>query len=397
MTTLIVFLAVADGDPAIWGLFEGDVLARAGRQTQPFVFGAEDAPDKTIVVVPGGDVLMRSVRFPPQSLTQMSNSASFMLEDDLAVDPTEMHFAVGEPLVAGEERPVAAVSHAVMNNWQARITALGLKANAMVPDFMALPPAPACVVDAGAWIIVRNGLFGFAVEPALLGWLIDEAMEQAQSVRVVSQNPTALLGGALSPFRAVAKSEALSDAVRLQDAFTAASGAPLNLLQALYAPRRDWRAAAQTWRRSLTLTAATALAALALMVTDSLRLQRDAEAATARAEAVFRQALPSVTRVVNPRAQMNAALQDIKAKASNDFLRTSGILFAVISETPDSQIQTLRFDGKRGETTATLIVPAFDVIERIKTEVRTRGGVMSEGGARQDAGQVVADIIVRLP
>src|SRR5690606_16246334 len=130
----------------------------------------------------------------------------------------------------------------------------------------------------------------------------------------------------------------------LQEAYANIRQGALNLLQGAYAPRKDWQAVLKVWRRAAVLSGAAAAAFLALFIVDSLRLQHDAAAATARAEAAFRQALPEVGRVVNPRAQIRAHLQDMKAQASNGFLLSSDMLVGVIAENEGVALQVLRFD-----------------------------------------------------
>ena len=174
-------------------------------------------------------------------------------------------------------------------------------------------------------------------------------------------------------------------------------GAPLNLLQGAYAPRRDWHGVGQVWRRAAALSAAAAVVGLMVLVSDGLRLARDADAATARAEAIARQALPETKRIVNPRAQVRAALTELQSKGGNGFLRASSVLFTAVSEVDGVQINTLRFDAKQGDITATLSLPSFEAMERVKAAVKQRGGALQEGAARQDGGRVAAEITVKQP
>ncbi len=403
MTILIVMMPESPEAPLLWGLFDKGVerARHLGRQAagQAFNFSADETPDQTWVVVPGAHILARTVTVPAQSESHLRKAAAFMIEDDLAVDSAGMHIALA-PESAAPERVVAAVAHATMRAWAARLLDLNLKANILVPEFLAVRAAPseATIVDRGDLVTLRRDETGFTIESSALELLVEGALKNVRAIRLVSSAPARLLAGPLTSLRDCVRSEPLSDAAMLDETFAVLSaGAPLNLLQGTYAPRRNWPAVGQEWRRAAILAAAALLLGLCLAIVDTVRLTRHAETAAARAEAVFRQAVPDVKRVVNPRAQIRAALQELKSRSSTGLLRTSDMIFGVVSEIDGVEIQSLRFDAKRGDMAVTLSLPTYDVIERVKTGVKQRGGAVQEGGARQDGDRIVADITVRVP
>ena len=370
MDALVLILPAHRESPVLWGLCAGDKLVHSGR-LPPAEKLAAPLPARVIAVVPGTAVLLREVQVPSQSDSAVRKAAPFLLEDDLAVDAADMHFALGAATDAG--RWVAAVSHADMQRWQEQITALGVRATHLVPDYLAVRAAGEAprIVDAGTHVIVRSGQGAFAAEAALLPWLTDGTFPPATQI---------------------------SETTRLEEAAAEVNdGAPLNLLQGAYAPRRDWHGVGQVWRRAAALSAAAAVVGLMVLVSDGLRLARDADAATARAEAIARQALPETKRIVNPRAQVRAALTELQSKGGNGFLRASSVLFTAVSEVDGVQINTLRFDAKQGDITATLSLPSFEAMERVKAAVKQRGGALQEGAARQDGGRVAAEITVKQP
>ncbi len=410
MTVLIVILAESPDAPSVWGIFGKDSAAivrsgiiEPGRKLE-FAEGEAPAatwPAETWVVVSGASVLARTVALPAQTEVQLRKAAAFMLEDDLAVDSAEMHFALA-PESANEGRAILAVSRDTMRSWLARLESMALKADILVPDFLAVTAAPheAVVLGRAGMVSVRlgPGAAAFTIEPTVLDWVLGDSFKNIRSLRLITGDAEALLRGPLKAYRGIAKLESLSDPGLLQMAHAAVrGGAHINLLQGDYAPRRDWAAVGRDWRRTAILVGATAVLALTYLVVDSMRLHRQAEFATARTEAVFRRVFPDVKRVVNPRAQIRAHLQELKARGSTGFLQTSTMLFAVVSETDGSEIQVLRFDAKGGETSVTMSLPSYDVIERINTAIRKNGGTVQEGGARQDGDRIVTDIVVRVP
>lgn len=364
MRTLILQLPKDPDAPIAWALFEAPagVPVRAGTMAGPL---ALDPVDRVWALAPGADVTVHAVDLPAEAgERRVAAAAAFALEDELAVDPAQLHFALGTA-VAGKSR-VAVASHDAITAWTARLAALGVKADILVPDFLVIANSP---VAHGGLILARTADSGFAVEPDLAAYLLET----------------------LEPVPAI------TSAALLQDAYAAlVAAAPVNLLQGRYAPKRDWGAITRPWRRAGALAAAVLVAGVIGVAIEGARLNSQAEAATARAEAVFRAALPEVKRVVSPRAQMRAHLQSANLAGAGGFLALSDILVSATAAVPDAEVATLRFDSKRGEIAATFSLPSFDAVERVKNEMAGRGGAVQEGGARQDGARILADMTVRL-
>jgi general secretion pathway protein L len=402
MATLILILGEKAGDPAPWGVFEKNTprVGRVGMQNpgEKFSFSG-DSIEHVWVVVPGTAVITRAVALPPQTERRARKAVGFMLEDDLAVDSEDLHFVLS-PAQPGVDRAVSFVAHDAMRDWQSRLAAFGLQPDLMVPDYLAVPVAPGEVTVA-CWrdrALVRLGDSGtgFSIERDALAWVLEETLADTKAIRLMADNADAVVSR--RALQDIACHEPLPDAKLLESAYAVLSGgANINLRQGVYAPRRDWRALGRAWRRAGALTGMAAAAALVFLIADGVRLNRHAEAALVRADAVFRETLPDVKRVVNPRAQIRTHLQDLKARTSTGFLQVSDMLFAAVTGINGAEIDALRFDAKRGEAVATVSLPSYDSMEVVKKAVAARGGLLQEGGARQDSDRIVADITVRLP
>lgn len=367
MRTLVLHIPKDASGPTAWALFDAaqGVSARSGAVEAGAALGLDVAVDRCWVLVSGAAVTTHTVVLPAEANPRkIAAAAAFALEDDLADDPADLHFALGGP--TGDKRRVAVASHDVMGLWVSRIAALGLRADLLVPDYLVISKSPAAY---DGLVLAKSDTGGFAAEADLAGYLLESAPD--------------------APLH-------LSAAGLLQDAYAALQTAvPVNLLQGRYAPRRDWAALARPWRRVGMLAASVTLAALAGLAIEGARLNYQAEATTARAETAFRAALPEVKRVVNPRAQMRAYLQSANLSGSAGFLALSEVLVGAASVVQDAEITTLRFDGKRGEIAATFSLPSFEAVERVKGELTSRGGLVQEGGARQDGSRILADMTVK--
>lgn len=361
MRTLVLHLGPDIG----WALFEAPDAApvRAGTGAPTF----DGAVDRCWVLVPGADATTHSVALPKDASERRAiAAAAFALEDALAVDPGELHFALGP---AGTEvRTVTLACRTAMSAWMARLAALGVKADILAPDYMVVADTP--VIHEGL-VLARTRDGGFAAEPDLAALVLENT-----SLRLPSMSTTELLTCAYAKLL---------------------HGAPVNLLQGAYAPKRDWSRVLSPWRRVGALAAGVAIAVIVGIAADGVRLSRQAEAATARAEAIFRAAFPDTKRVVNPRAQMRAYLQGAGLTGESGFLALSEVIIKAVSDAPEAEITALRFDGKRGEIAATFSLPSFEAVERLKSGISAHGGRVQEGGARQDGQRILTDMIVRRP
>jgi general secretion pathway protein L len=94
------------------------------------------------VIVPGNDVFLTEITLPKLSIDKLEKAIPYALEEKLAEDITDLHFAIGEIHNNGLIH-VAVVSKKKMNEWKSRITDFFLPHHAVtimfLPETLALP------------------------------------------------------------------------------------------------------------------------------------------------------------------------------------------------------------------------------------------------------------------
>jgi len=85
-----------------------------------------------IVLVPAIDCLVTQVAIPSRQKRQQLKAIPFALEEQLADDIEDMHFAIGKRKNDGQ-LPVVAVSKTKVDNWLQILNAAGISASAMMP------------------------------------------------------------------------------------------------------------------------------------------------------------------------------------------------------------------------------------------------------------------------
>ncbi|EQD43719.1 General secretion pathway L, partial [mine drainage metagenome] len=94
-------------------------------------------------------ITFTEVRLPVRSRRRWAEAIPFVLEDLLATDVEELHFAHGEPNPAGL-LPVAIVDRNRMADWMAALEASGIRPDVLWPDIVLVPWIP------GRWSLARE-------------------------------------------------------------------------------------------------------------------------------------------------------------------------------------------------------------------------------------------------
>ncbi len=266
---------------------------------------------RLVLVAPGEAVTLTQTRTPGRNRSTWLKALPYALEDHLAEDVEDLHFAVGR--ASGDQMPVATLRRADLDDWLQHATVTGLTPAAVVPATLLLP------LEDGAWslltedgvVLVRTGpQAGFASDRDTLPLLLSLALEAADENR-----PSALLTWGEAPPEGLPPELEIRPQPPIDSLALMAAGyrpvESLNLLQGNYSRRahlgrwlRPWRVAALLGGLWLTLQ-------LGWLALEYLHLgQEEARLRLAMVE-LYRQAVPGAQRVVNPRVQLANRLREL--------------------------------------------------------------------------------------
>ena len=150
-------------------------------------------PRRVVVLVPGEDVLLSSTVLPVRGAARMLQAVPFAMEDHLADDVSDLHFALGRRDESGEVA-VAVTRQECMEQWLDELTEAGIGPQALYPDTTGVPSdsgAPTLVLD-DERALLRQGdgtptACGIPELPAYLSALALEAPEDAHAQVYVSE------------------------------------------------------------------------------------------------------------------------------------------------------------------------------------------------------------------
>ena len=129
-----------------------------------------DGSGKVVLLVPAEEVLLNSVVLPTRRLSQIKQALPFVIEEQLADELENTHFAMG-PRAQSNHIHVAAVSHKRMKGWLDLFRNTSIKIDYMISEILLLP------FDSDQWTVlvesnkalIRTGSYsGLAVTPGNL-------------------------------------------------------------------------------------------------------------------------------------------------------------------------------------------------------------------------------------
>ena len=300
--------------PHVWADMDrrGHVLDQGTSDSLDFL---SDHSGVTVVgVVPGQDVVLKEVSLPAVRRQKLLAAIPYALEESLTADIDTLHFAL---LDSGPEEGsiVAVVSRERLESWIAVFRDAGIELDGLIPDFLLVPIHPQVQItvartSTGQVCIRGPGSQAMNLDASALGIWWDELPDKSVAVAVndkdIAQRLADSDGALVSEWNI---GETFASWLTHQEADGNADR--YNLLQDAYRVRDD-----QRYKPFKIAMVAGALALLLVVVSNVVEygwLKREHDRLETEIQALFRETFPSITRVVNPRVQMEQEIQALKS------------------------------------------------------------------------------------
>jgi len=365
------------------GTRQGSVQSGAMVQATPLGSGR-----KVIVFVPGTDVLLCEPVLPVKSGAKLLQIVPFALEEQLAADVEDLHFALGKR-DARPGTPVAVVARGQMDGWIAALTEAGLQPEAIYAETSVLPVTPngiTLLVDDTRVYVQRDGTPGAVldVEPLIeaLQLALAAGEEAREHVTIyltedVYESERDLLEG-LREFTASLQLKLLPDGVLPLLATNAFQSTPVNLLQGPYAVKTKLKLSFQPWRYAAMLAAAFLVLHLGLKVWQFYDLQRSELRLDDEITQVFQQGMPGapVPEPVAARKQFESRLNGLRGSGPvGGMLSALSTLGEALAQAPGTNIETLSY--RENTLDLRVLAPSVDALDKIQ-HVATEHGVTTQ-------------------
>jgi general secretion pathway protein L len=353
---LIRLARVPDGN-ASWLIANARGAPVGVPQEGPLSLAAPRAAGRRVcLLVPGTDVLLTEAEVPVKAGARLAQLVPYALEEHLADDIEELHFAIGKRVGDSPRAPVAVVARSLLQEWLTTLRAAGIEPSAIYADSDLLPENPGQAValleeDAvvvrppgGAPVTLPAAALGEALDIALAGvdgggrglilytgaaeWQQHSPQVEAARAKFDGIKVQLLTGGPLALF-----AQQLSTVT------------PINLLQGSYEPTSSQAAGLRAWRVAAMLLVALVGLHVAGKLWQLHALHDREHQVDASIRETFHLAMPGVPGTSDARHRMEQRLVGARG-AGQGLLAALQALGQARDAAPGTSVQALTFrDG----------------------------------------------------
>lgn len=396
------FLVIRIGERADhlaqWIAVDSTGARRSPPLTGPLSEAGSDIGDRQVIVlVPGTEVLTTSVDIPVKGGSRLHAALPYALEDQLAEDVDQLHFAAGTRRSSGRI-PVAIVSRVRLAEWIGWLTDCGIQPSAMISDNYGLARIPGTIslLVAEGQVMINDGadveLVMQGVSPsdalvaigALDGNADGDDHESSQAASPAMSRHVLVYCEAEDEEKyqhdwLAIRNEMesvdvnlLSDGVMPRLAVTVASGAGVNLLQGDFGARTEYAGLLRPWRYAAILLLALGVVGIAAKATDLYVLQRQEAELKQQFEAEYRQIAPGAPAVEDP-TRLVASLRARLGTSDTPplFLQSLEQLSRALQQNREARIAAISF--RAGVVDIRLSAPNVSTLDKIQRGISESG------------------------
>jgi general secretion pathway protein L len=338
---------------------------------------------KVILLVPGTDVYLAEPVLPVKG-AKLMQMVPFALEEQMATDIDDVHFAVGRR----DDRPgtpVAAVAHEQMERWQKAVQAAGIHVESMYADSSALPSTPngvTLLIEGAKIYVKREGAPAAVLEVQPLIEALQLALAAGDDAREhvtlylsdeAYERDRDLFEG-LREFTASLQLKLLPDGSLPILAATAVRGGLVNLLQGQYAVKTRLRVSFEPWRYAAGLAIFFVLLHLGLKAWQLSDLKRTEAQLDDEIAQVFQQAMPGVPAPdpMSARQLMEARLAALRGTGPvSGVMTTLAALGEALGQAPGTNVEALSY--RDNTTDVRVLAPSVDALDKIQHTATEKG------------------------
>jgi general secretion pathway protein L len=327
-----------------------------------------------IILIPTTKISLNYIKIPARSFQQLRQAVPFHLEEKFVENIEELHFALGKKDKEGGVT-VASIQHSLIKQVLSLFEKKKLQPTVLMPDVLAIPYP----IDGWA-ILYLNGLAlvrtgeqsGFAIEVELLSFILEMVLNETSknTPKIIWLYQSSYWKWDLNFPNLVEKT--LPDHPLSLLANNIEKSKIINLLQGEYQKQSP----IQHYLKPLILTAALAfslgIVQIVAMFQELQTLRQTTNDLSQQIETLYKTTFPQSKKIVNPRAQMAAKLNE-QTKTSHikePFLET---LLQLHQALPENGLILKKIDFKNKEFIATIEANDPKLFATIQTQLQSQG------------------------
>ena len=388
MAEFLVIRLGNDADQAVSWIAVDDHGSRRGQPgSGTLAEAAQQVRDRAVIVlVPATTALTFSVDLPAKGARLLA-ALPYALEDQVADDIEDLHFAPGKRRASGA-LPVAVVNRQTLVGWLDRLREAGIQATQVVPENhgLARTPNTLSLLVADEQVFFNDGADMAFVIPGLspgeavaAAGMLDTGAEPTArhllvycdaAVNDLHEKDWALLREELSSVDV----NLLPDGILPRLAVTVASGEGINLLQGSFGPKTEVAVLFRPWKYAAIFLLALGVVGILGKIADYYRLSVEYDALRQQFTAEYRELRPNDNRdVVDPVATVSSLRRSIGASgnAPQVFLPSLRQLADAIEQNSSAKVEAISY--RAGVVDVRLNAPDISTLDNIVQAVGASG------------------------
>jgi general secretion pathway protein L len=399
---LLIRLPRTPEQPATWLTVDPRGNPSGPPQSGPLSLAAPRSVGRRIcVLVPGTDVLLAEPEVPMKAGTKLQQIVPYALEEQLADDIDDLHFAIGKRATDSQRTPVAVIRRSLMDEWLTSLRSSGLEPESMYTESDLLPqnPGQSVALMEEDVVVVRPPLgspvtlpveaLGEALEIAQQGIPVHDDAMTATAGATPELAATGIRGlvlytGAAEWHQHSAKIEALRerfDGIKIQllsqgplalFAQQLPTATPINLLQGPYTPTTARTVGWKSWRVAAILLAAVVGLHVAGKIAELTVLKANERKLDTSIGEQVRIALPGERSLLDARLRMERRLAALTSGGTEGgFLFALDAVVKARAVAPSTTLQALSF--RQGTVDMKLSAKDASSLDRMSQSLRGLG------------------------
>jgi len=352
----------------------------------------------TYVMLPGEEVLLTQANIPSKQNRQILQALPFMVEENLAVDIDECHFAVGDRDENGLLN-VAVILQERMTYWLAALDELSLKPDVLTIDLLSVPLTEGCAIMAdGNRVLIRTGSSqGLAIETKLLASTVNLLADKEHLTFHVHGSQKESMALSISQINA----EQATDIVIVELDYSPFetlcrnfNSGSINLLQGQFKIKQERATGVNIWRSVIILAASAFAFHIALLIGQGIFLDVKSKQAEADVQNLYASVFPKDRNVRDVKRRWNSHL----GKKENDGVGFLDLFSDTLKQLPGSKLilNSLNFNEGRGSLVLQVEAPRSELLIQYSQTLSQLGLNAEIGTINQGEDSVKGSIKVRL-
>jgi general secretion pathway protein L len=382
---LLLRLPHAGAELATWLVVDARGAPLSPPQSGPVALAAPRVPLRRVCVLVGGaDVLLAEPEVPVKAGAKLQQLVPYALEEHLAENIEDLHFALGKRAAETSRVPVAVVARALLDGWLAELRGAGIEPDAMYADSELLPENPGqavALLEADAVSVRPPGGTPVTLPADALSEALEIARGRAESSATGGRGLILYTGApewhqhsaqieAARPYFDGIKVQLLAGGPLALFAQQLPSTAAINLLQGAYAPVSSRGVGLKAWRVAAILLAGLIGLHVVGKAAELHLLKRHEHQLDASIREAFRSSMHAEANATDARGLMERRLAGVRG-AGGGLLPALQALVQARDAAPGTSVQSLNFHA--GDLEMKLSAPDASSLDRLSQSLRSNG------------------------